>query len=351
MTGVVELLQDLVATPSISGDEGAVADLLQTWFEARGQTVVRDDRNLVVRVRGASPGPVLLLNSHLDVVPPGEGWSRDPFEPLVQDGRMIGRGANDAKGCVAAMACAVMALVARPPTRGEVVFAATCEEERGREGLERILPSLGRLDGALVGEPTELRPAVAQNGLLILELTAHGRAGHAARPHLADNAISRAARDVLALEALVWEPVNPHVGPMTLAVTQIEAGSAHNVIPGECRMVVDIRTIPEIPPADVVARVRSVVESEVRVRSDRLAPVATPAGSAILDAVRAALPGAEPFGSPTLSDWAHLVGVPAVKLGPGISEISHTADEWVELAQVERAVGVYERIARHFLED
>lgn len=350
MSPVVELLHALVGTPSVSGDEHAVADLLQGWFEARGLAVRRQDRNLEIRVRGLRPGPVLLLNSHLDVVPPGGGWTREPFEPVVEGGRMYGRGANDAKGCVAAMACAMIALAARPPERGEVVFAATCEEERGRHGLEVFLPSLGPLDAAVVGEPTELRPAVAQNGLLILELTARGRAGHAARPHRADNAISRAARDVVALERLVWEPANPHVGPMTLAVTQIEAGTAHNVIPAECRMVVDIRTIPEIPPADVVARVRATVESEVRVRSDRLAPVATPEGSAILDAVLGAVPGAEPFGSPTLSDWAHLVGIPAVKLGPGISEVSHTADEWVELAEVERAVGVYERIARRFLE-
>lgn len=350
MTDVVDLLRALVSTPSVSGDEHAVADLLQGWFAARGLAVRRDDRNLEIRVRGPRPGPVLLLNSHLDVVPVGAGWTREPFAPSIEGGRMYGRGANDAKGCVAAMACAMVALAARPPSRGEVVFAATCEEERGRHGLEVFLPSLGRLDAAIVGEPTELRPAVAQNGLLILELTARGRAGHAARPHLADNAISRAARDVVALERLTWEPANPHVGPMTLAVTQIEAGTAHNVIPAACRVVVDIRTIPEIPPADVVARVRATVESEVHVRSDRLAPVATPEGSAILDAVLAVAPGAEPFGSPTLSDWAHLVGVPAVKMGPGISEISHTADEWVELAQVERAVGLYERVARAYLE-
>jgi acetylornithine deacetylase len=136
---------------------------------------------------------------------------------------------------------------------------------------------------------------------------------------------------------------------MTLAVTQITAGSAHNVIPGECRLVVDIRTIPAIAPADVVARVRAAVGSEVVVRSDRLAPARTPEGAAILAAILAEIPEAEPFGSPTLSDWAHLVGIPAVKIGPGISEVSHTADEWVELAQVERAAVVYERVARRFL--
>jgi acetylornithine deacetylase len=182
-----------------------------------------------------------------------------------------------------------------------------------------------------------------------MELTAKGKAGNSARPRIAVNAIDIAARDVAALHDLRWEPEDPHVGPMTLVVTQIQAGTAHNIIPDACKMVVDIRTIPGIPPADVVERVRSVVRSEVWVRSDRLPPVRTPEGARILDAVLAAIPGAVPFGSPTLSDWAHLRDIPAVKLGPGISEVSHTVDEWVELAEIERAVGVYEAIARHYL--
>jgi len=346
VSAVTALLRDLVAIPSVSGEEEAIADFLQGWFEARGLTVHRSDRNLSVAVGEGSRR--LLLNSHLDVVPPGVGWDTDPFEPLVTGDKMIGRGSNDAKASVAAMACAMVEL-AQGALDGQVVFAATCEEERGRNGLERYLPELGSFDAAVVGEPTELQPAVAQNGLLILELTAQGRAGHAARPLLADNAIVRAARDITALSALTWEPVNPHVGPMTLAVTQVDAGYAHNVIPGACKMVVDIRTIPEIPSAQVVQRVAAVVESEIWVRSDRLAPAHTPAGSAILEAVTDALPGCVPFGSPTMSDWAHLTGIPAVKLGPGISEVSHTANEWVGLSMVERAVGSYAAIARSLL--
>ena len=346
MSEVTTLLRDLVAIPSVSGDEDRIADFLQQWFEARGLSVHRSDRNLSVSVGAGARR--LLLNSHLDVVPPGVGWETDPFEPIFRGDRLVGRGSNDAKASVAAMACAMVAL-AQDDLAGEVVFAATCEEERGRNGLERYLPELGPFHAAVVGEPTELQPAVAQNGLLILELTAHGRAGHAARPHLADNAIIRAARDITALSALTWEPVNPHVGPMTLAVTQVEAGTVHNVIPGACKMVVDIRTIPELPAAEVVQRIRAVVESEVWVRSDRLAPAHTPAGSAILRAVEHAMPDCVPFGSPTMSDWAHLTGIPAVKLGPGISEVSHTANEWVSLPMVERAVESYASIARRLM--
>jgi acetylornithine deacetylase len=344
-----ELLGQLVTIPSVSGDEAAIVAFVEAWLQRHGFAVHRDDRNLAIRVKGREPGPVLLMNSHLDVVPPGEGWRSDPFTPYVMDGRMFGRGSNDAKASGVAMLHAAIRLRDDPPAAGELVLALTCEEEKGRAGLERFLPMLGKVDAALVGEPTQLQPAVAQNGLLILELTAKGRAGHAARPHLAINAIELAAKDVLALHGLAWEPMNPHVGPMTLAVTQLQAGHAHNIIPGECRMVVDIRTIPEIPPEEVVARVRAIVRSDVHVRSDRLAPVRTPEGARILAAVMAALPEAKPFGSPTLSDWAHLKGIPAVKIGPGISEVSHTVDEWVELAEVERAVGVYERIARAYL--
>ncbi len=346
MSEVVRLLSDLVGHPSVTGEEHEIARFLERWFEDRGVAVRRDDRNLEIRV-GRS-GPALLLNSHLDVVPPGDGWATDPFVPRIEGDRMVGRGANDAKASVAAMATALLALADDPPEGVQIVFAATCEEERGRAGLEQFLPSLGPLAGAVVGEPTELHPAVAQNGLLILELFARGRAGHAARPTLAVNAIDIAAWDVAALHALEWSLENPHFGPMTLAVTQIEAGSAHNVIPDVCKMVVDIRTIPEIPPAEVIERVRRTVRSEVRVRSDRLPPVGTPAGAAILEAVQAAHPDGCPFGSPTLSDWAHLKGIPAVKLGPGRSEVSHTVDEWVSLDQVEQAVGVYEGIVREW---
>ncbi|MFT4625874.1 MAG: acetylornithine deacetylase [Myxococcota bacterium] len=343
MSRVRSLLRDLVATPSVSGDEHAVVEVLADWLRGHGLSVRVDDRNLECRV--GEGGPVVLLNSHTDVVPPGEGWHTDPFVPTISDVRMVGRGCNDAKASVAAMACAMVELAALE-LPGSVVFAATCEEERGREGLERFLPSLGRLDAAIVGEPTGLHPAVSQNGLLLLELYPEGRAGHAARPTLAVNALDIACRDVVALHDLEWEPADPHVGPMTLVCTQLEAGRAHNVIPESARVVVDIRTIPQIPPDVVIARVREVVRSRVHVRSNRLPPVRTPAGAAILDAVRAALPDAVPFGSPTLSDWAHLVGVPAVKLGPGLSEVSHTANEWVELAMVDCAVGAYVDIVR-----
>lgn len=344
---LVELLRDLVAIPSISGDERAICEFLSDWLRAQRLDVRVDDRNLEARI--GSGGPVLLLNSHTDVVPVGEGWNTDPFDPVIRDGRMYGRGSNDAKASVAAMAVAMAALARSPPRHGTVVFAATCEEERGRDGLEVFLPSLGPIDAALIGEPTGLHAAVAQNGMIILELYPAGRAGHAARPHLAVNALDIAARDVVALHDLCWEPEDPHVGAMTLVCTQIEAGSAHNVIPDTARIVVDIRTIPQISPETVIERVKQTVRSRVHVRSNRFPPVKTPDGARVLAAVQAALPTAALFGSPTLSDWAHLHHVPAVKIGPGLSEVSHTRDEWVDLDMVRQAAKAYEQIARTFV--
>ena len=248
---------------------------------------------------------------------------------------MYGLGANDAKGCVAAMAVAFRrARIAR----GRLVFAAVCEEEIGRGGAEVFLPTLPPADEAIVGEPTGLQIATSQLGMLLLECEAKGRAGHAARPHLAENAIYAAARDILAVEAL-----SIALGGVG-AVTVVNGGDRHNVIPDRCRYTIDFRS--EVPHDVLIERVRAAVGAEVTVRSDRFRPVATPSDARVLAAARAT--GATAFASPTLSDWVHLT-CPAIKWGPGLSEVSHTADEWVEVAMVERAVEDYTRVIEQVL--
>lgn len=346
MSDVTDLLATLVKISSPSGEEDAVVAALAEWLRERGLSPVILDRNLSVRV-GRPGGARLLLHSHLDTVPVGSDWTKNPLGAEVIEGRMYGRGANDAKGCVAAMAEAVVRL-SREELSGEVVFAATCEEERGTMGFGHCLPNLGKLDGAVFGEPTGLHPAIAQRGMLLLTLTAKGVAGHAARPHLAQNAIVAAARDILALERLDLEPVSPSLGISTMAVTEVHGGQAHNIIPERCELGLDLRTVAELPPETLIARIQGAVESEVRVRSSRFTPVATPLGSRLWQAVQRAHPEGRPFGSPTLSDWAHAPHIPAVKMGPGLSEVSHTADEWIELAQVESAAKLYAEIARAF---
>jgi acetylornithine deacetylase len=319
---------------------------MEAWLHGIGADIVRADRNLAAVRDSGVPGPTLLLLSHLDTVPATAAWTRDPWSPTVEGGRMYGLGANDAKGCCVAMA---HAFAAARPKRGRLVLATVCEEEVGRGGLEVFLPSLPPPDHAIVGEPTGLEICVAQNGLLILDLVAHGRAGHAARPHLADNAIYTAARDILALEALTLDRIHPVAGRTTHAVTVVHGGERHNVIPDRVTFTLDLRTTPAYTHAELVEQIRSAVRAEVTVRSDRFRPVETPVDAPVLAAARRARPEAKVFASPTLSDWAHLVGIPAIKWGPGLSEVSHTADEWVELAMIEAAIGCYGRVVDELL--
>ena len=347
MSDLVALLSDLVAARSPSREEGPAVAVMEAWLAAHSPaTRLRVDRNLAAILDSGVPGPTLMLLSHLDTVPATAAWTRDPWRPTIEGGRMYGLGANDAKGCCAAMA---LAFAGARPKRGKLVLATVCEEEVGRGGLEVFLPSLPPADHAIVGEPTGLDVAVAQNGLLILDCEAKGRAGHAARPHLADNAIYTAARDILALEAMKLDRVHPAAGVTTHAVTVVSGGDRHNVIPDRVKFTIDLRTTPSYTHAELADIVRKHVRADVAVRSDRFRPVETPADAPVLAAALRAVPTARTFASPTLSDWAHLVGIAAIKWGPGLSEVSHTADEWVELAMVERAVPAYAAVIAELL--
>lgn len=347
------LLEALVAARSPSREEGPCVDVLEAWLTEHACRPDRSDRNLVVVKDSGRPGPTLLLCSHVDTVPATSAWTRDPWIPTREGERLYGLGANDAKASVAAMA---VAFVSARPRAGRLVFAPVCEEEVGRGGLEAFLPSLPVPDFAIIGEPTGLEIATAQNGLLILDAVAHGRAGHAARPHLADNALYTAARDILTLEELAktgLDRVHRTAGRTTLAVTVCSAGDRHNVIPGEAKYTVDLRTTPAYTHGELVDQIRSAVKADVHVRSDRFRPVQTPEGAAVLMAAVRALTatGRAPrqVHSPTLSDWAHLGHVAAIKWGPGLSEVSHTADEWVEVAMVEQAAGLYLAVVNEVL--
>lgn len=346
----LDLLRALIRFPSLSGEEGPVADYLTGVVEGAGLTVERVDDNIYF---GLGDGDdVLLLNSHLDVVPPSSDHPYDPFDPVVKDGILYGRGSVDAKASGATMASAVLRLAADgwSPANGRVMVALTTYEEasRGYNGLETLRPHLPPLGAALVGEPTELQPCIAQKGLLILQVEAHGQTSHAARAHLGDNAITRAARDIQTLDAFVLDRDDPHVGTPTLAVTTIEGGTARNVVPDRCTFYVDIRTTPAYTHDEITSLVRETLESDVIVHSDRIIPVATDPDARIVRACRAARPDAEPFGSPTASDWIFLHDVPCVKIGPGLSERSHTPGERINVDEVARAVDTYEAIIRHY---
>ncbi len=346
MIGAVELLQDLVRIPSPSGQEDAVVARLEDAFRALGLKPERHGRNLTAVLDGGE-GPLLLLNSHTDTVPVGEEWTKEPLSATIEDGRIYGRGTNDAKGPLTAMILGASRAFSIDAPKGRVLIAASCEEEVLGQGLEKLLPLLPRPDAAVVGEPTGLRPAVAQKGLIVLEITAVGRSAHAAHGG-GVNAIEAAARDVLALSKLRFEKRHAALGSPSLHVTQINGGARHNVIPDRCKLVVDIRTTPDYAIDEIVGAVKAAVEGDVHVRSSRLGSVETDPAHAVVQAALRANPAAKAYGSPTLSDWVFLKGIPTVKVGPGESKRSHTPDEYIEVAELEAGVAFYERLIREY---
>lgn len=344
MTPILDRLAEFVSISSVSGSEARLADRIAGILEDAGVAAARDGRN--VHARRGDGSPCLLLNSHLDTVPPTDGWSADPWKPRLEGERLIGLGANDAKASVAAMLEAF--LTAPLPPEGSLLFAATCDEETGGEGLEKLVEGLS-FDAAVVGEPNDFAVAISQKGLLKLKLTAHGRSGHAARPHLAENAIARAAEDVLAIEGLTFSAEDAFLGAPSAAVTIIQGGLRSNVIPDRCEMVVDARTIPGFDNARMTEAVRNAVSAEVEVLSSRLLPVRGDPEWSIVRAAVAALPGRAVTGFKSVSDLAHLSGTPAIVFGPGTPEQSHRADESIAIASLTGAPDVYRRtIAAYF---
>jgi acetylornithine deacetylase len=352
MTDLLSLHRLLVETSSPSGHEEPLVDALESWLRARGAVPRRLGRNLVLEAGSGARG--LLLNSHLDTVPACAGWTRAPLAWTREGERLYGLGANDAKASVATMIAAFLAIAPALDAagRGRLVLALTCDEETGGQGLEAILRELPPFDAALVGEPTGLSLCIAQKGLLVLNVTSQGEACHVAHADRlqATNAIEVAARDILALRALRLGRVHELLGPVSMHPTVIRAGERHNVIPDRCEWTIDLRTTPAYTHDELVARVRAALRSEVRVKSDRLRPLATDAAAAIVQSCRRARPSASLVGSATLSDAAHLAHVPVVKVGPGETERSHRADEFVLVHELVEGAAFYESAARDYLE-
>ena len=346
----VSLLQDLVRFPSVSHEEKEIADFVEQFVRQRGVSVDRHADNVFFWI-GDGPD-CLLLNSHLDVVPPSADHEHDPFGAIEIDGNIYGRGAVDAKASGAAMTAALLNLAADgwTPPGGKLMVALTaCEETGGGyNGLQDLRPHLPHLSAALVGEPTDMQPCLAQKGLLILRFTAAGRSAHAARAHLGMNAIVRAAEDILRLQEYRFTRDDPYLGHPTITVTTIEGGTARNVVPDRCTFYVDIRTTPEYEHEALADELSSLVESSVEIHSKRFVPVATPPEARIARACREALPDAEPFGSPTASDWIFLHDVPTVKIGPGSSDLSHTPNEHIPAERVREAARDYTRIIQAY---
>jgi acetylornithine deacetylase len=334
-----ELLKKLIATPSYSREEDQTALVIEEFLQARSIPFQRKKNNIWALNRHFDPAkPTLLLNSHHDTVKPIKSWTLDPFLPLVQDGKLYGLGSNDAGGCLVSLIATFCHFYDRPDLTYNIALAATAEEEiSGKEGLEIVVPELPPLAFAIVGEPTQLHLAVAEKGLLVLDCIVRGKSGHAAREE-GDNAIYKAIQDINWLTSYRFPKVSPTLGPIKMSVTIINAGTQHNVVPDSCSFTVDVRVTDQYTLEEIVEIIQANIQSEIQPRSIRLRPSSIPTDHPIVQAGLAL--GRTTYGSPTTSDQA-LLDCPSLKMGPGHSERSHTADEFIYLHEIEDGVAQY----------
>jgi len=351
MSVYLDLLQRLIATPSFAREESATADILASFLAERGVIVERIGNNVIARHRAASDhAPWMMLNSHHDTVRPGQGWTRDPFDPTIVGGKLYGLGSNDAGGPLMSMLATFLHLREHVSLPCNILFAATAEEEvSGTEGMA-LLAREGVLEGvtlALVGEPTRMQMAVAERGLIVLDCEAQGRTGHAARGE-GVNAIYAAMPDIEWLRTYRFPKESPVLGRVGMTVTQIEAGSQHNVVPDRCRFVVDVRVTDAYTNEEVVAIVRDHVACTVTPRSLRLRPSAIPLDHPLVHI--AAEMGMERYGSPTMSDQSLLPpGIASVKIGPGDSARSHTPDEYIGVDELHHGIETMIALCERYL--
>ena len=338
----IDTLKGMISRPAFSGEEAEAAGYLQSVWQADGQAVQRKGNNLWIFAPGFRPDkPSLLLNSHIDTVKPAAGWTRDPFRPEeTADDKLYGLGSNDAGASLVSLYAAFRHLSAREQSYN-LVFLASCEEEiSGKNGLESVLNCLPPIRFAVVGEPTGMQPAVAEKGLLVLDCTARGKAGHAARNE-GVNAITLAMRDIEWFNTYRFPEESALLGPVRMSVTMIHAGTQHNVVPDRCEFTVDVRSNEFYPNERLYELISEQVSCQVKARSFRLNSSCTDAGHPFV--VRAVMLGKTPFGSPTLSDQA-LMPFPSVKTGPGDSSRSHTADEYILLPEIRDGIETYIRL-------
>ena len=343
----MDLLQGMIARPSISRDERDVADYLEAAWTKSGWKVNRKGNNLwLVSPFFRPEAPSLLLNSHIDTVKPASGWTRDPFTPVTDEtGRLYGLGSNDAGASVVSLYEAFCRLSAKAQPYN-LIFLASCEEEvSGKNGIECVLPELPPIAFGVVGEPTGMQPAVAEKGLMVLDCVVKGKSGHAARNE-GINAIALALPEIEWFHRYRFLQESELLGPVKMTVTMIQSGTQHNVVPDRCEFTVDIRTNEFYSNEAVLNQVRQQVRAEVTPRSVRLNSSRTPSDHPFLS--RCLLLGKTPFGSPTLSDQA-LMPFPSVKIGPGDSARSHSADEYIYPMEIREAIDTYVRLLDELL--
>ena len=353
----ISLLKRLIATPSFSRQEEGTAALIESFLTERGIETHRHRNNIFAVNRHYDAAlPTILLNSHHDTVKPNPGYTLDPFTPVEKEGKLFGLGSNDAGGCLVSLIATFVHFYEARGLRFNLALAATAEEEiSGANGVEALLKAPefialldgGRIDCAIVGEPTLMQMAVAERGLLVLDCLARGRAGHAARNE-GENAIYKAMMDIEWLYVHRFEKESSLLGPVKMTVTSIETpNKAHNVVPDECRFVVDVRINENYTMEEVIDTLKSSLQSEVQPRSTRLRSTSIAVDHPLVKAGLAL--GRTTYGSPTTSDKA-LMPFPALKMGPGDSARSHTADEFIFVREIEEGIALYIRLLQTVLQ-
>ncbi len=341
----IDLLRQMIATPSVSRDEAAVATLISDRLDSWGLQPMRYGNNIVARcTRWNSERPTLMLNAHIDTVRPAASYTLDPYTPIIRDGRLYGLGSNDDGASVVALASVFRAL-RDLDLPYNLLLALSAEEEVGGEGgMRMLLPALAReeirIDAALVGEPTGMQPAIAERGLIVLDCVTHGVAGHAARNE-GINAIYRAMDDISRLRDFRFDRVSDILGPVKVSITQIEAGKQHNTVPDTCRWVVDVRTTDAYSNEETSRLLREALSehTEAAHRSTRVQASVIDCSHPLVEG--AVSLGRKPFVSPTTSDMSLMHGIPSLKMGPGDSSRSHRADEYIVISEIAEAIDLY----------
>ena len=341
VSDAVQLLKKLIATPSVSRNEKDAADIMEQTIRSYGFEPQREANNLwIIDPHYDESRPTLLLNAHIDTVKPVASWSRDSFSPDVEDGVLYGLGSNDCGGGLCSLLQIFRMLTEKPQSYNLIYLASAEEEVSGKDGITRALPLLPHIDLAIVGEPTGMNPAVAEKGLMVLDVIAHGKSGHAARNE-GVNAIYEALDDMRWIRDYKFEKVSEFLGPTKMTLTVVNAGTQHNVIPDKCTMLVDIRTNEFYDNEEVYEFIRQHLKSEVKAHSFRLKSSRIDPEHPLIR--KCVAMGMKPFGSPTLSDQA-LMHFPSFKLGPGESSRSHSANEFIRISEIRDAIAKYETL-------
>ncbi|MFL9829452.1 M20 family metallo-hydrolase [Flavobacterium sp. ARAG 55.4] len=342
----IALLKNLIETPSFSSEEQQTALLIENWFNQNEIPFKRENNNVWAFNKHFDKNkPTLLLNSHHDTVRPNQAYTNDPFKAIVEDGKLYGLGSNDAGGCLVSLLASFVYFYDKENLAHNVVIVASAEEESsGKNGLNSVLKHLPELECAIVGEPTLMQLAVAEKGLLVLDIKVKGTPSHAAHQN-DDSAIYKTLPIVEWFKNYSFEKVSEQLGPVKMTVTQINAGKQHNVVPSECDLVVDIRVNDCYNNSQILETVRANVDAEVNPRSMHLNASSIPVSHGLVQAGIAL--GRTTYGSPTLSDQS-VLNCKSLKLGPGDSLRSHSADEFIYLHEIEEGIELYIKILSDF---